>query len=73
MGDSGLRSGDEVVESIQPIQTDHAAIPITTKHYADIAKRHATVDLSALMPADVAEFQPAAPATGASSHARRTA
>ena len=52
----------------QPIEAvsrwlGHSTLQITMKHYADVAKRRATVDLSALMPADVAEFQPAALAT----------
>jgi integrase len=45
----------------QPIEAvsrylGHSTLQITMKHYADIAKRRATVDLSALMPAEVADF-----------------
>ena len=70
--------GTMLLRQGQPIEAvsrylGHSDLKITMKHYADIAKRRATVDLSALMPADVAEFPPAAPATAASSPARRTA
>lgn len=53
--------GTLLLKQGQPIEAvsrylGHSTLQITMKHYADIAKRRATVDLSALMPADVAEF-----------------
>jgi integrase len=70
--------GTLLLKQGQPIEAvsrylGHSTLQITMKHYADIAKRRATVDLSALMPADVAEFQPAARAAEASRAARQTA
>jgi integrase len=65
----------------QPIEAvsrylGHSDLAITMKHYADIAKQRATVDLSALMPVEVADF-PSPPAraqgTGRKSPLRSTA
>ncbi len=53
--------GTLLLKQGQPIEAvsrylGHSTLQITMKHYADIAKRRATVDLSALRPAEVAEF-----------------
>ena len=71
--------GTMLLRQGQPIEAvsrylGHSDLAITMKHYADIAKQRATVDLSALLSAELVEF-PSAPAPGAGrkSPARRTA
>jgi integrase len=57
--------GTLLLKQGQPIEAvsrylGHSTLQVTMKHYADIAKRRATVDLSALMSADVVKFPNAA-------------